>query len=75
MTLIGNYFINTNKNLFLGIVYVGMSLYSNEKLTMGDITSFVIYTIHLSESLRDLNNSYSSIFKNVPLAMKIISLY
>ena len=43
------------------IVYLGMSLYQYNYISMGDITSFVIYTINLSTSLKDLNNSWSNL--------------
>lgn len=50
----GNYRIcskfNINRFLLfiLGIVYLGMILYQNKYITVGDISSFIIYTINLT---------------------------
>jgi hypothetical protein len=55
-------------NVFKGIVYLGMTLYHKGYLSMGDITQFVIYTIHLSESMKDLNNSYNNLSNQIPMA-------
>ena len=45
-----------------------MTLYHKGYLSMGDITQFVIYTIHLSESMKDLNNSYNNLSNQIPMA-------
>jgi ABC-type bacteriocin/lantibiotic exporter with double-glycine peptidase domain len=43
------------------MVYIGMCLVQKGDMTVGGLTSYVIYALHLSESLRDISQAFSHI--------------
>lgn len=58
----------------LALLYVGGGLVSSGAMTLGELTSFLMYTAYAGSSLFGLSNFYSEIMKGVGAASRLFEL-
>ncbi|KAL9112567.1 MAG: hypothetical protein Q9227_003138 [Pyrenula ochraceoflavens] len=58
----------------LSLLYVGGSMVSSGAITIGDLTSFLMYTVYAGSSLFGLSSFYSELMKGVGAASRLFEL-
>ena len=62
----------TNLSLVV-VMYSGLSLIEEQVITSGDLSKFLLYSLGVGISLKDISESIEEIVKNVPICQRVFS--